>query len=136
MSINAKELRIGNITILHRGDDFSGNENRELDAIDINVAFEEPERFSPIPLTPEILEKCGFEKRLHGNEWFVVCGKTSKNMSGLFIEINIDDNYSCSIGQLNHFSHQFGEYKHLHQLQNLYYSLTGTELPINKILEV
>ena len=85
----------------------------------------------PIPLTPEILEKAGFEKRTYSNDFFIVCGKESKKTNGLFIEISIDDNYSCSIGQLKNFSHQFGEYKSLHQLQNLYHSLTGQELEID-----
>lgn len=74
----------------------------------------------PIPLTPEILEKCGFEllpfrqaacqlKRLR--IWI----GTGSCLSYLKYE-DIDD------------SVYIGELKHLHQLQNLFHALTGEEL--------
>jgi len=124
--IAASELRIGNwfhwsiIASMGQGFDYI----REAKEIGMYNQFKEP-----VPLTPEILEKCGFESRLSKNEYFILCSKRSRS-DGLFIEITLFD-FSCSIGQLNHFSHQFGEYKYLHQLQNLYFSLTGKELTVS-----
>ena len=69
----------------------------------------------PIPLTPEILEKCGFDK---ATDKFG--GYLSPLHKGGRIRIDKDNLWwnGC-------FS---TEVKHLHQLQNLYYSLTNEEL--------
>jgi hypothetical protein len=69
--------------------------------------------FQPIPLTPEILEKCGFEKR--------------KTRLGAIIYHKGDFVFN----EIMHLSWKQGnviEIKHLHQLQNLYFALTGEEL--------
>jgi hypothetical protein len=77
----------------------------------------EPE---PIPLTPEILEKCGFVIIEQGRlcvwfEDFELCQLNSdKNKLGL---------YWCE-----HYTGVSIEY--LHQLQNIYFALTGEELNI------
>jgi len=80
-----------------------------------------------IPLTPEILEKCGFKKQNNG--W----NKNKKseydeNYFGLF-----DHNY-CS-GKLD-LKYNVGNgpipsIKFLHQLQNLYFAISGQELEVN-----
>lgn len=82
-----------------------------------------------VRLDEEWLDRLGFEKRgVNDISYFIVIGKPSKS-NGLFIEIELE-NYSASIGQLKHFSHQFGEYKFVHQVQNFYHSFSGTELTI------
>ena len=72
--------------------------------------------YEPIPLSPEILEKCGFKKQL-------IKGKTDK--------------YWFEKGEIsyNEIHEKFWYHgvlenspKYLHQLQNLYFSLTGGEL--------
>lgn len=71
----------------------------------------------PIPLTEEILLKCGFDKFLKG----IKCS-------------DIYDTYRLGFFQIeNHYGiYVFHgvEIKHLHQLQNLYFALTGEELKI------
>lgn len=69
----------------------------------------------PIPLTPEILEKCGFEK---GGIYFYF----SKFR---VVKIANSDNWLILLS--NHYQH-ICRLQHLHQLQNLYYALTGEEL--------
>lgn len=71
--------------------------------------------FKPIPLTEDILLKCGFYK---GSEYYVLNG----------VNINIDnfdftyfDNSLCS---------RKTKINSLHQLQNLYFALTGEELEV------
>jgi hypothetical protein len=78
--------------------------------------------FKPIELTPEILEKCGFIKQENGwykfniledyiNLYFERLTKTELSISGLGIKMP--------------------HIQYLHQLQNLYFALTGEELEIN-----
>ena len=78
--------------------------------------------YEPIPLTPEILEKAGFE---------------------LTNPLNIENANTYFKEGLNEFISYHGEgiciyestkkrvIKYLHQLQNLYYALTGEELEIS-----
>jgi len=86
--------------------------------------FVDYEEMDPIPLTPEILEKCGFDK------------------SGLHCWINRVDEYSLLIIQDNRrfelMDITSGEtvlswdtrVENLHQLQNLFFSLAGLELDV------
>ena len=71
--------------------------------------------FEPIPLTEEWLLKCGFEK----DEIIVFYRKDET--SSTFI---IDFNFVCLLG----YSHV--KIHSAHQLQNLYFALTGEELQI------
>lgn len=72
----------------------------------------------PIPLSPEILEKCGFEEKdNHKNFQFKVYTKDdftfNTNHGWWYFNRNLDR-----------------QPKYLHQLQNLYYALTQNELTI------
>ena len=67
--------------------------------------------YNPIPLTPEILEKCKFGKVL-----FVERGT-------LLVYSRDGDDYLMTLTTIK-------EVKYLHTLQNLYFALTGEELPI------
>jgi hypothetical protein len=84
----------------------------------------------PIPLTPEILEKCGFENAI----------------DGMRIELPISDDLKCDNYDLymSYYSKEFFiaginensgfgrmNLKYLHHLQNLYFAMTGEELPIS-----
>lgn len=75
---------------------------------------------SPIPLTPEILEKAGFKYLEYRNKF----QKTGFDFQ-LEEQTDVDDLrllYGCeNFGVRIHF---------VHQLQNLYFALTGTELTI------
>jgi len=124
--MEASELRIGNwITdfgdgygkvtdILLAGDDYDIGTTA-------NSVCQPIETFTPIKLTPEILEAAGFEKEKE--VW--------KGVSRHFlfpVTVQIDDSgnigvYVAGGGNAEHI-------KHLHQLQNLFYSLTSQELEI------
>lgn len=91
------------------------------------------EDLKPIPLSEEVLLKAGFEKRINemqidgiemrlqvsGNEpdgtWFSSCGKLG---GGLVVLVICKGNYVCN------------NIEYLHQLMNLFYSLTGEELEV------
>ena len=76
---------------------------------------EEVEYLQPIPLTPEILEKFGFEKDEDGIYLFRSCMYWLDDIKVLQIAIQyaVALNAPCA---------------YLHQLQNLIFSLTGEEL--------
>jgi len=66
--------------------------------------------YSPIQLTPEILEKCGLinNKIFPEIEYFTLVDGS----------LHFEDRYTCV------------DVKYLHQLQNLYFALTGVELNV------
>lgn len=80
------------------------------------------EQLRGIPITPEILEKCGFGKKFfehYGNDRNV----TVFNIGDVELENFGDNSY-----QLYAYTTQVS---YLHQLQNLYFALTQTELVYN-----
>ena len=83
--------------------------------------------FNPIPLTPEILEKCGFEKVENPKQygWYISVGNRELCWCHAdYISLEF------KVGQLDDFCDTIKDIdcKHLHQLQNLYFALTGEEL--------
>ena len=81
-----------------------------------------PEQFEPIPLTPEILEKCGFVEKLN-RQW-------SFGENPITHDYMITVRYSKIIDGFYYQNAHF-RLRHLHQLQNLFYSLCGEELVVN-----
>jgi hypothetical protein len=116
--INANELRIGDI-ILYDEDNLYCKV-LTIDTLGMTVDFMkngeiewlEYENFSPIPLAPEILEKCDWNgyKEFYINSDFKIEGNGGIWYCGDFTGIVV---------------------KYLHQLQNLYFALTGQELKFN-----
>jgi hypothetical protein len=88
----------------------------------------------PIPITPEWLERMGFaiDKSNIKGETVYVKGKCMLTESGDLIIINgwlDDENLTYSGYEVNDADNK---YKYVHQLQNLYFALTGEELTINE----
>lgn len=117
--MEASELRIGNLIFensrVETVDDIcNGYINPYLyDGIEPNYAVQEP-----IPLTEEWLLKFGFVKQR--NHFLRL------NLNGVFEEGDYLETFDCE-------NFTFGYYgglvvKHVHQLQNLYFALTGEEL--------
>lgn len=117
--INANELRIGNY-FFYKGEIINiGHIQKNFHSVLINgVGVYGWGKFEPIPLTPEILEKCGFEKDRSG---FALPDKMSLSFS-----IDKDGQYNaCWEDRSLHLPYRI---KYLHQLQNLYFAITGEEL--------
>jgi len=111
--INANELRIGN-WVKHLGLDV------RIEAHGIAMFEDGDFSCDPIPLTPEILEKSGFKKT---NVFDYV-------KKPILLHDMTDTSFS-------HFETYWGKQEfflntveYLHQLQNLYFALTGNELKI------
>ena len=135
--IKANELRIGNwVQQTKRRQQSKKISNLLILSVGqqgVNIAWQpdgeklEPYRqLSGIPLTPEILEKAGFEdKGRLGNSWsYLKLGKVNitshpKKDGTNRYNFQYDTSLSQSVDLL-----------YIHQLQNLYYALTQTELKI------
>ncbi len=78
--------------------------------------------FNPIPLSPDILQRCGFEHQ-YENKWANGEVELEKyNLSESYYLLNGEERTNWSL-----------RYEYLHQLQNLYYSLVNQELKIQLI---
>ncbi len=82
-------------------------------------------RANPIPLTPEILEKCGWV-------WNEECNSFEKYPNG-DARMNLQKKFNGGYTMFNYVIKALicENIWHLHQLQNLYFALTGTELEIS-----
>lgn len=112
--IQANELRIGNYII--RANGFPS----AVSAYDFeHTNFQET---NPIPITPEILEKCGFDL----TQWFCEGSyKIREDKSDMLY------GWTFVVRNANHDREiEFGYFKYVHELQNLYFALTGEELEI------
>ncbi len=122
--IDPKELRIGNL-ILWKGEvipvTMVGLYGIQYDDsnIKINASFGTGD-IQPIPITPEWLERLGFEKLKHIHEGLIY----SKDWLRL--------NSNCAVTDYRGGGIDSRLIKHIHQLQNLYFALTGTELTLTK----
>src|ERR1700742_3966576 len=134
--MDIKELRIGNY--LKCQDDLAHGEVLEICYIGNHgrptINGWDIKEWSPILLTPEILEKAGFEKKEYSyieyKKWIGEFGfsfeyRIIKGSKGPLVEFVL-----CGNGGYD----EAGEMsiletcKYVHQLQNLYFALTGTQL--------
>ena len=108
--LKANELRIGNWVY--------DNFNDECYPVPLSMITEAKDQLSPIPLTEEWLVKLGFvsnpyEDRYEKGDFHIHCDKT-KGFLDLWVT-------NCRL-----------DLQHVHQLQNLYFALTGKELTIKE----
>ncbi len=130
--MKAEELRIGNL-IFCRGEIIKvtmigeyGIQSKTNDAT-INAKFVTGD-LQPIPLTEQWLIDFGFEKK----SWFtkgIVIECIYYQLADLIVYL-VDDFFEIEVvtkaGQFN----LFKKWNHVHQLQNLYFALTGEELQL------
>lgn len=136
MPLKAKDLRIGNLIYIcgNTLDTYQTYYPRVV-SVDIirEISEENEERpdamlsaFNPIPLTEDWLVKFGFEKskaRIIGNRY--TFGINPRTEDYIIIINQVD-----TTKQEFFYQNSFFDIKYVHQLQNLYYALTGTELNI------
>ena len=108
--INANELRIGNWVKIN------GHEIKLAKELFCLLLMDQVAAPYPIQLTPEILEKCGFEMHNDRGLW---------RLNNFYLHFyTLSDNEYCF--KYNDF--RSSSIFYLHQLQNLYFALTGEEL--------
>jgi len=144
MEINTRELRIGNLLNLDFHGDSSVFEVGEISGDGVKHAhfseWPDMETLSPIPLTEDWLLRFGFEKE----------NKKTSIKHGVYFSKWINDyKYSFAYAEFREdwgFYHSYTDalkdedndrfdfiscgIKYVHQLQNLFYALTNTELTL------
>lgn len=129
--MKANELRIGNL-ILDRGEKVLRVDWFEREKIcmkmvirgtEVHPLTEEVKHLHPIPLTEEMLLKCGFENRSIGSDFWFECNEIIIGGRGKSF-------YPSVSGESGLEAYGY-EIKSLHQLQNLFFILTGQELTVN-----
>lgn len=133
----SNELRLGNyilvnkkikrITLINNDLGFAdvpliGYQGKEADYINCDSGDVEP-----VPLTDEVLQQCQFVF----NDYFHFWQRTTKN-SGELSEMDIDLDYNLIDFMRRPIVKNLTS---LHQLQNLYFALNGSELPFNELLK-
>jgi hypothetical protein len=127
--MNTTELRIGNlVNLMLNHEDFKTIRVDVTDLINISHGGV----YEPIPLTEEFLLKFGFEYiNRHDNnfitfqDWthnyFLQCDAKKRDNKYLILDNCLNDLRSFSMVDI----------EYVHQLQNLYFALTGEELKLN-----
>tara|TARA_R110002167_G_scaffold4954_2_gene23136 strand:+ start:605 stop:955 length:351 start_codon:yes stop_codon:yes gene_type:complete len=115
--MEAKELRIGNYV-------YSNKFVIKSYGVDgfINI-LKNIDNFTPIPLTEEWLLKFGFEENCNNNYQI-----SYNQVCGLSITISDYKSWFCNLSSTTFY--ELSNCKHVHQLQNLYFTLTNEELII------
>lgn len=123
--IDARELRIGN-WVYHTNTFCKPEMQLEFNLMKLEFHNGEYPEFNPIPLTPEVLEKCGFEDhKMYG--WNILNNKLYKRI-GVFIDIK---EVRIMMPYFNGVMTICNTMQYLHHLQNLIFTLTDEELTVN-----
>lgn len=122
--MKAIELRIGNLVEYKITDDLDERiewwELSTIDSDDLKIIQDDCD-YRPIPLTEEWLLKFGFKYNNPTYEWY-------DKSAVLFIQVNY-----LGFDLIAKFHNQvIREIKYVHELQNLYFALTGKELKIKE----
>lgn len=123
--IKANDLRIGNIVHADNSEIWTPEYNGSLVTVSIDefqdIYFNE-NLYSPIYITDDLLKKMGFIWNESIKHWIITWGKNGVHF------IKFDEHYNKFAFQLG--KHHYRVLDYVHQLQNLFYSLTGKELEI------
>ena len=119
--IKAQELRLGNWVLFDVEEVYEQITARRIGFISQANSKGHIHPFKPIPLTEDILLKCGFDKSSDGEHFFI----------GHFGFCLVYDGHDFCMKPRIIDDLVIAYSRHLHQLQNLYHALTGEELQIN-----
>lgn len=130
--IKASELRLGNIvwesnSFTPGAEDYNEIVIASINDIDKVIRDDLGNGYSydslyPIPLTPEWLERCGFKRDPDTNNYDI----PTYSFGGLIMR------KENKIWRFIYKEKRLRTINYLHQLQNLYFALTGEELTIKK----
>lgn len=142
--INANELRIGNLVLEGENivkiecieskffNDYDGGNDYPIKFSDkdLNILMCDLSELEAIPITEEMLLKCGFVLRDHKYELDMMKSKLFLRKAcfgGFYWGINSSDCSFCEFDDVK-------AIKYVHQLQNFIHSLTGQELNVDNLL--
>lgn len=119
--MKANEIRLGNLFKCYNFDLTIGSINKEYVGHITNEGGFLITDLEPIPLTEEWLVKFGFyESETNGEYWLPKLAFIKKNEYGFFV-------YKIRKGLT-----EISKFQYVHQLQNLYFALTGEELTLKE----
>jgi len=132
--MEAKELRINNLLQNAKGDVTSVtsvfvDENGFSENLSFKCFNYTKIEVEPIPLTEKWLERLGFEKDIIDGILFYV--KHNKQNT-IQLHSKVFDVYVCQNNIIDS-SVQVVRMKYVHELQNLYFALTGVELEVKEL---
>lgn len=135
-----QELRVGN-WIYYKGEPIQvtmigiGGVQSATDEVVINAKFNTPD-LTPIPVTIELLELFGFFASYEDKDTYSKFISQQDN----YLNVDLKNSYTdygsgsrycgCDCFTNQHFDVPHAQY--LHELQNIYYSVSGLELPITR----
>ncbi len=125
--MTAKELRVGSWLMF--SNKIQPNRFIQVDAtffrsFSIEDGLELSGYYSPIPLTPEILQKAGFVKRRNSY------GKVTEQYRHIKTDpVVLVETKQCWLVKTSS-GNKLTSLNHIHQLQNLFFVITGEELEI------
>ena len=122
--MKAQELRIGNWYL------GNGDYPEQITSKDIVELSDDPldDYYEPMPLTEEWLLNFGFEQYGHKNENNPMELRVKDIVFHIYSPSKDHNKKHWHTTASNGFSHRELDVKHVHQLQNLYFALTGEEL--------
>ena len=132
--INASELRLGN-TILHKSNGKISMAPCDYVHFDL-LSKGDTASFFPVVLKPELLSKCGFTENKdyplapQSREFILVLPVIGSNKNEIYGYVK--NNGECFVRATVNGAVVSNNFFHLHQLQNLHFSLTGQELQVKK----
>jgi len=138
--IQANELRIGNWINCYTFEDEDGDYAYKVRGEDIAniVKHNSGNRFAGISLTEEWLLKFGFENFEFGNILEINFFKYQvKVMNGFCWFYRLDWEKDVAVKSKDEWANEWNritKLTHVHQLQNLYFALTGEELEIKDLV--
>lgn len=136
--MKSTELRMGNIVDLHGQEDYRviGLEKNYISVRYKNHTDSgDGSNLLPVPLTEELLLKAGFKKAesiFSEDEYGWKCFRLKKvSFINLYLEIRIENVLYLQADMYHDGEFEvIRELKYFHELQNLYFALTGKELEI------
>lgn len=131
--MKAQELRIGNLTNLGRVYEIKENKFYVYDDDETNYGSAW-DKIEPIPLTEEWLLRFGFEKEVmsFSKNIDLFGGGKKLSFSGDYLYIiDSDKQNTIPTDIITLWNKDVKKQFYVHQLQNLYFAITGEELTIN-----
>ncbi len=130
--IPVNELRKGNIVLLDTGLSPCSKhviQAKDIYDIDRGLIAEQSIIIEPIPLTPEILECAGFDRVLiEINDWYLWSIGINPVTKDFLFSLKEHRNKIFFYRNAHH------QIQYLHELQNLFFALTGQELTLPESL--
>jgi hypothetical protein len=132
--VNASELRLGNM-VLHKSNGRISMVSSDYVHFDL-LSKGETSSFFPVVLKPELLTKCGFIENKdyplapQSREFILVLPVIGSNKNEIYGYVK--NNGECFARATVNGAVASNNFFHLHQLQNLYYMLTGKELEVKR----